>query len=86
MSSLPAASDTPPEVIAVRDALLRAQTSVQKAQRVRDASRAVDLLAREGFRMRCHGITDDELRYRMAELRLGSELAAQVYGMPNDRI
>ena len=75
-----ASQDTPADVIAFRDALLRAQSSVQKAQGIRDASRAVELLAREGIRRRHPGIDEPEVHFRMAVLRLGADLAAAAYG------
>jgi len=73
-------SDTSPEIVALRDALLRGQSSVEMAQRIREVNRTVELLMREGARARHPGLSGAELLRHVAEIRLGEELARGGYG------
>lgn len=73
-------TDTPPEIVAIRDALLLRQRDVELAQRIREANRAVEHLMRVGIRNRHPGITDTDLLRQVAEIRLGADLARRVYG------
>ena len=54
----------------------------EKLSRVAGRSRQVELLAMEGLRMRHPEEDHATLRYRRAQMRLGQELAARVYGKP----
>lgn len=73
-------TDTPPAIVAVRDALLLGQRDVELAQRIREANRAVEHLMRAGIRERDPGISEADLLRQVAEIRLGEDLARRVYG------
>jgi len=73
-------SDTSPEIVDLRDILLRGQSSVEMAQRIREVNRTVELLMREGVRARHPGLSDAELLRQVGEIRLGEELARGGYG------
>ena len=77
-----APADTSVAALAVQDALFRRASPAEKLAQVARLSRMVDQLSMAGLRQR-HPTADDEMiRYRGAELRLGRELAARVYGAP----
>ena len=79
-----APADTSIAALAVQDALFRRASPADKLAQVARLSRMVDRLSIAGLRQR-HPTADDEtIRYRRAELRLGRELAARVYGAPHD--
>ncbi len=79
-----APADTSVTALAVHDALLRRASPAAKLAHVARLSRTVDQLSVAGLRQR-HPTADDEMiSYRRAELRLGRELAAQVYGVRDD--
>ena len=79
-----APADTSVAALAVQDALLRRASPAEKLAQVARLSRMVDQLSVAGLRQR-HPTTDDEMiAYRRAELRLGRELAARVYGARHD--
>ena len=79
-----APADTSAAALAVQDALLRRASPADKLAQVARLSRMVDQLSMAGLRQR-HPTTDDEMiAYRRAELRLGRELAARVYGRGRD--
>lgn len=73
-------ADTSTSAQAVQDALLRRFSPAEKLARVARLSRMVDLLALEGVRQRHAAAGEELIRYLHAELRLGPELAARVYG------
>ena len=73
-------TDTPPEIVAIRDAFLLRQRDVDLAQRIREANRAVEHLMRVGIRSRHPGISEGDLLRQVAEIRLGADLARRVYG------
>ncbi len=79
-----APADTSVTALAVQDALLRRASPGEKLAHVARLSRMVDQLAVAGLRQRHPTSDDDVIRYRRAELRLGRELAARVYGARND--
>jgi len=86
MSDVPGGSpaDTSVSALAVQDALLRRASPAEKLAQVARLSRMLDQLTMAGLRQR-HPTSDDEMiRYRHAELRLGRELAARVYGARHD--
>jgi len=78
MSTLSA--DTRPEAEHVQIELLRQTPSWRKLQMVGEMNQTVRTLALSGLRQRFPHATDTELRRRLADLLLGEELAAQVYG------
>ena len=79
-----APADTSVAALAVQDALFRRASPAERLAQVARLSRMVDQLSVAGLRQR-HPATDDEvIRYRRAELRLGRELAARVYGAGHD--
>ena len=84
MSSALPLSDTPPAVVAIRDAMLREQSSAERMQLIGALNRTVELLMEDGIRRRHPGISDAQLFRRMADLRLGDALAARVYGPRDD--
>ena len=78
------AADTSAAAQAIQDALLRRASPAEKLAHVGRLSRMVDQLAMAGLRQRHASVDDRMIRYRRAELRLGRELAARVYGTPRD--
>lgn len=72
-------ADTSPEASAVQLAAWRAMTPVEKLAQVRDLTRAVLWLEREGLRCRHPAYDDADLHRAAAERRLGADLAARVY-------
>jgi hypothetical protein len=79
-----APADTSVAALAVQDALFRRASPAEKLAQVAGLSRMVDQLSMAGLRQR-HPTSDHEMiQYRRAELRLGRELAARVYGTRRD--
>ena len=78
MSTLSA--DTHPEAERVQIELLRRTPAWSKLQMVSEMNQTVRTLALSGLRQRFPHATDAELRRRLADLWLGEELAARVYG------
>jgi hypothetical protein len=77
-------ADTSVAAQAVQDSVLRRFSQAEKLAQVARLSRMVDRLSLEGLRQR-HAAADDEMiRYLRAELRLGHQLAARVYGRRAD--
>ena len=72
--------DTRPEAEAVLIKLLRQAPPWRKLHMVGQLNQTVRTLALSGLRQRYPEATDQELRRRLADLLLGPELAAQVYG------
>jgi len=78
-------SDTHPEAEAVRLQLLRAAPVWRKLQLLGQLNAAAQSLALSGLRVRYPHAGEAELRRRLADLLLGSDLAARVYGgLPED--
>jgi len=73
-------SDTRPEAEAVLIGLLRQAPPWRKLHMVGQLNQTVRTLALSGLRQRYPEATPQELRRRLADLLLGVELAAQVYG------
>lgn len=78
MSTLSA--DTHPEAERVQIELLRKLPAWRKLQIVGEMNQTVRTLMLSGLRQRFPHATDAELRRRLADLMLGEELAARVYG------
>jgi hypothetical protein len=72
--------DTRPEAEAVLIGLLRQAPPWRKLAMVGQMNQAVRALALSGLRTRHPEATPQELRRRLADLLLGPDLAAQVYG------
>ena len=72
--------DTQPEAEAVQIALLRLAPAWRKLELVGQLNAAVRTLALSGLRQRYPQATPQELRRLLADLVLGPELAARVYG------
>jgi hypothetical protein len=73
-------SDTSPAVQRLIDEGLRRMPVWRKLELVGQMNRMVDALALGGLRQRHPQATEAELRRRLADLRLGSELDRRVYG------
>ena len=71
--------DTPPHIERVLIDLLRRMPAWRKLELVGQLNRMADTLALSGLRQRYPDASPEELRRRLAELRLGPELAARVY-------
>ena len=72
--------DTRPEAEAVLIDLLRQAPPWRKLHMVGQLNQTVRTLALSGLRQRYPDATPQELRRRLADLLLGPDLAAQVYG------
>jgi hypothetical protein len=72
--------DTRPEAEEVQIELMRQAPAWRKLALIGQLNQTVRLLAREGLRQRHPNATPHELERRLADLWLGPELAAQVYG------
>jgi hypothetical protein len=78
--TVPLFSDTRPEAEAVLIGLLRQAPPWRKLHMVGQLNQTVRTLAVSGLRQRYPEATPQELRRRLADLLLGPDLAAQVYG------
>jgi hypothetical protein len=72
--------DTHPEAERVQIELLRQAPAWRKLEMVGQLNQTVRTLALSGLRQRHPEATPQELRRRLADLLLGPNLAAQVYG------
>ncbi len=72
--------DTPPETERVLFAMLRDAPSWRKLEMVAQLNQAGRDLALVGLQTRYPKATQDELRRHLADILLGKELAAHVYG------
>ncbi len=72
--------DTRPEAEHVLIELLRQAPAWRKIEMVDQLNQTVRTLALSGLRQRYPHALPDELRRRLADLLLGPELAARVYG------
>lgn len=73
-------TDTPPETERVLFAMLREMPPWRKLEMVAQLNQAGRELALAGLQTRYPNATWDELRRRLADVLLGGELAARVYG------
>jgi hypothetical protein len=73
-------TDTRPEAERVQIELLRRAPAWRKLQMVDQLNQSARALALSGLRQRYPRATPVELRRRLADLVLGAELAARVYG------
>lgn len=72
--------DTTPEAEVVLVRLWRETPGWRKWELMEDLNRTARLLALDGLRRRYPDAEPEELRRRLADLLLGPELAAEVYG------
>ena len=72
--------DTTPEVEAFLFSYWRDAPAWEKLQRMVELNRSARLLAVAGIRRRYPDASDEEVRRHLADLLLGPELAARVYG------
>lgn len=77
------ARDTSAEAEEVLLDLLRRASPSRKFQMMLQANQTARLLAMAGLRERHPGESESQLRRRLADLWLGSELAAKAYGPHN---
>ncbi len=75
-------SDTHPKMEALQIQLWREASPTRKMHMVAQLNAAVRLLAMAGLRERFPEASEAELRYRLAVLYLGEEMARKVYGEP----
>ncbi len=73
-------NDTPPETERVLFAMLREMPPWRKLEMVAQLNLAGRELILAGLRTRYPSATGDELRRHLADILLGSKLAARVYG------
>jgi hypothetical protein len=73
-------SDTAPEAERILIELLRQAPVARKLEMLGQMNAAVRQLALQGLRARHPGATEAQLRRYLADLLLGPELAARVYG------
>jgi hypothetical protein len=72
--------DTPPETECVLFAMLREMPAWRKLEMVAQLNQTGRELALAGLQTRYPNVPQDELRRRLADIVLGGELAARVYG------
>ena len=73
-------SDTTPAAEAVQIELIRRAPAWRKLQIMDQLNQSLRLWALSGLRQRYPAASDAEVRRRLADLVLGPELAARVYG------
>jgi len=76
-------ADTTPEAERVQIELFRRAPAWRKMEMVDALNQTVRIFALAGLRQRFPQASDAELRRRLADLVLGEELAARVYGEGN---
>ena len=72
--------DTSPHIEQVQLELLRRMPAWRKLALAGQMNRMLNTLALSGLRQRYPHASSEELRRRLADLRLGPELAVRVYG------
>jgi len=77
-------SDTHPKMEALQIQLWREASPTQKMNMVAQLNASVRLLALTGLRSRFPQDSEAEIRFKMAVLLLGDELAQKVYGGNKD--
>lgn len=73
-------SDTHPKMEALQIQLWRQASPTRKMQMVAQLNASARLLAMAGLRSRFPQASESELRFKLAVLLLGDELAQKVYG------
>lgn len=77
--------DTTPEVEAIQFAFYRSAPTWKKLGMMSDLNRSMRTLAMSGLRKRHPNATPEELRYRLAELLYGSEIAEKMCSVVVDK-
>ncbi len=77
--------DTTPEVEAIQFAFYRSAPTWKKLKMMSDLNRSMRTLAMSGMRKRHPNATPEELRYRLAELLYGSEIAEKMCSVAVDK-
>lgn len=77
--------DTTPEVEAIQFAFYRTAPSWKKLEMMSDLNRSMRTLAMSGLRRRHPNATPEELRFRLAELLYGSEIAEKMCSVAVDK-
>lgn len=77
--------DTTPEVEEILFAFYRTAPTWKKMQIMSDLNRSVRTLAMSGLRKRHPNATPGELRYRLAELLYGAEIAEKMCSVAVDK-
>lgn len=75
-------SDTHPKMEALQIELWRQASPTQKMNQLAQLNAAARLLALKGLRSQYPQANEAELRFKLASLLLGDELAHKVYGEP----
>ncbi len=75
--------DTHPKMEALQIQLWRQASPTRKMQMLAQLNQSARLLALTGLRSRYPQASEAELRFKLAGLLLGEELARKVYGEPN---
>ncbi len=75
-------SDTHPKMEALQIRLWREASPTRKMQALAQLNASAKILALTGLRSRFPQASEAELRYKLACLLLGDELARKVYGEP----
>jgi hypothetical protein len=78
-------ADTDPAVAALVIAAHRRMTPREKMRRVLDCNAASEAMALAGLRARHPGLSEEELRLRLATLRLGRRLMIAAFGWDPER-
>ena len=73
-------SDTHPKMEALQIELWRQASPTRKMQMLAQLNTSVKMLALAGLRQRFPNASESELRFKLAVLLLGDELACKVYG------
>ena len=77
-------SDTHPKIEALQIQLWRQASPTRKMQMVAQLNASARLLALTGLRSRFPNASEAELRFKLAVLLLGDDLARKVYGETGD--
>ena len=72
-------NDTSPEAAALQEELIRNMSPAQRIQRVLELNRAVETLAVAGIRAQYPDASPREVFLRLAERKLGRELASRAF-------
>ncbi len=76
-------SDTHPKMEALQIQLWRQASPTRKMQALAQLNASARMLAMTGLRLRFPNANEAELRFKLACLLLGDELARRVYGEPS---
>ncbi len=77
--------DTTPEVEAIQFAFYRTAPTWKKLEMMTDLNRSMRTLAMSGLRKRHPNATTEELRFRLAELLYGAEIAEKMCSVAVDK-